>query len=290
MMPGTSLIDLISNRNQTPISGCHDALSATIAQRAGFRLLWASSLGLSTVQGRRDAGELSWSEVVALSSNITNVTNIPLLVDGDNGHGDFNIARLFAKQLRKVGVAGVSIEDQAFPKCNSLIEAGQKLEDRTTFCGKIAAMKDALGKDFIVVARVEALVVGKGLACALDRAYAYTEAGADAIIIHSKSADAADILQFVQRWDRPHPIILIPTTYYASLLQNLPGLQVGGIVWANHLLRAQVSALQAMASALLNARNPETTTPLASMEEVFALVGLDRLPAEEGIYGRKREV
>lgn len=289
-MPGTSLIDLISKRNQTPISGCHDALSAIIAQRAGFPLLWASSLGLSAVQGRRDAGELSWSEVVALSSNITNVTNIPLLVDGDNGHGDFNIARLFATQLRKVGVAGISIEDQAFPKCNSLIEAGQKLENQTVFCGKIAAMKDALGKDFIVVARVEALVVGKGLACALDRAYAYTETGADAIIIHSKSADAADILQFVQQWDRPHPIILIPTTYYASLLHNLPGLQVGGIVWANHLLRAQVSALQAMASALLNARYPETTTPLASIEEVFALVGLDRLPAEERIYGGKREI
>ncbi|HEY1352802.1 MAG TPA: isocitrate lyase/phosphoenolpyruvate mutase family protein [Ktedonobacteraceae bacterium] len=287
MPPGTSLIDLLSQKQQTPISGCHDALSAIVAQRAGFPLLWASSLGLSAVQGRRDAGELSWSEVVTLSSNITNVTDIPLLVDGDNGHGDFNIARLFATQLRKVGVAGVSIEDQAFPKCNSLIEAGQELEDRSVFCGKIAAVKDALGKDFIVVARIEALVVGKGLACALDRAYAYTEAGADAIIIHSKSADAADIVRFVQQWDRPHPIILIPTAYYASLLQHLPGLRVGGIVWANQLLRAQVRALQAMASALLNAQNPEAAPPLASIEEVFALVGLDRLPAEERIYGKR---
>lgn len=286
-MQRTSLLDLLSNHHQTPISGCHDALSAIIAQQAGFPALWASSLGLSTVQGRRDAGELSWSEVVTLSSNITNVTHVPLLVDGDNGHGDFNIARLFATQLRKVGVAGISIEDQAFPKCNSLIEAGQKLEDKKIFCGKIAAVKDALGEDFIVVARIEALVVGKDVACALDRACAYTEAGADAIIIHSKSSDASDILQFVRCWGRSHPIILIPTSYYASLLQNLPGLPVGGIVWANQLLRAQVRALQATASALLNVQHPDAFEPLASLEEVFALVGLDRLPAEERIYGKR---
>ena len=243
-MVNKTLKSLLSTYNRVPILGCHDALSAIIGEKAGFKALWASSLGLTTVQGRRDAGELTWSEIVNLVSNITAATDVPLLVDGDNGHGDYNITRLFAGKLFKAGVSGISIEDQIFPKRNSFMEKNQELEDAETFCGKIAAIKDSLGEDLTVVARVEALVVGRGIEVALDRAHAYVEAGADAIIIHSKSTDASDIVSFVSSWDQPTPLILIPTSYYNSLSQYIADLKVGGVVWANQMLRVQVTALQ----------------------------------------------
>ena len=238
------LNSLLATYNRVPILGCHDALSAIIGERAGFQALWASSLGLSAVQGRRDAGELTWSEIVNWASNITDATDIPLLVDGDNGHGDYNITRLFAGKLFKAGASGISIEDQIFPKRNSFMEKNQELEDAEIFCGKIAAIKDSLGEDLTVVARVEALVVERGIDVALDRAHAYVEAGADAIIIHSKSTDASDVVSFVRSWDKPNPLILIPTSYHKSLFQSIVGLKVGGVVWANQMLRVQVTALQ----------------------------------------------
>ncbi|MFA4994782.1 MAG: isocitrate lyase/phosphoenolpyruvate mutase family protein [Bdellovibrionales bacterium] len=283
-MEKITLHALLSKQNKTPILGCHDALSAIIGEKAGFKALWASSLGLSTVQGRRDAGELSWSETVEMASNITASTNALLLVDGDNGHGDFNIARLFAKKLSKAGAAGISIEDQAFPKRNSLMAGNQELEEMESFCGKIAAIKDSVDANFTVVARVEALIVGAGIAVASERAHAYVEAGADAIIIHSKSSDASDIVSFVRAWDQPTPIILIPTTYHKSLAPQLAGLKVGGVVWANQMLRAQVSTLQFVAKELLANQNPDVLEPTASVKDIFSLVGLDNLPREELKY------
>ncbi len=286
-MANKTLNNLLSTYNRVPILGCHDALSAIIGENAGFKALWASSLGLSTVQGRRDAGELTWSEILNLASNITDATDIPLLVDGDNGHGDYNITRLFAVKLFKAGVSGISIEDQLFPKRNSFMEKNQELEDAETFCGKIAAIKDSLGEDLTVVARVEALVVGQGIDVALDRAYAYVEAGADAIIIHSKSSDASDVASFVQSWDQPNPLILIPTSYHKSLSQYIVGLKVGGVVWANQMLRVQVTALQKVAAELLANQNPDTLEPMSSLKEIFSLVGLDNLPIEDLTYQRR---
>jgi phosphoenolpyruvate phosphomutase len=277
---------LLSTNSKLPILGCHDALSAIIAEKAGFQALWASSLGLSTAQGRRDAGELSWSEIVSLVGNITEATNIPLLVDGDNGHGDFNIARLFAKKLNKAGASGIAIEDQVFPKRNSLMCADQELEDIESFCGKIAAIKDSVGSDFTLVARIEALIVGENVDVALGRAHSYAEAGADAVIIHAKSPDATDVVTFVKSWNKPQPIILIPTTYHTSLAPHLRGLKVGGIIWANQMLRAQVTALEMTARELNNSQNPDALGPMASVKDIFSLVGLDQLPKEELKYRR----
>lgn len=283
-MTQITLKNLLSTHKGIPIMGCHDALSGIIAEQAGFKALWASSLGLSTVQGRRDAGELSWSEVIDLSANIVSSTRVPLLVDGDNGHGDFNIARLFASKLNKVGVSGIAIEDQLFPKRNSLMSKNQDLEDIESFCGKIAAIKDAVDQKFTVVARVESLIVGEGVEKALERAHAYAAAGADSIIIHSKSTEASEILRFVQTWNQPQPLIIIPTTYHASISQFLSKLKVGGVIWANQMLRAQVTMLRAAAKELMGSQNPTMLEPMASVKDIFALVGLDNLPKEETKY------
>lgn len=289
IISNTSLRSLLENNNSVPILGCHDALSAMIGEKAGFKALWASSLGLSTVHGRRDAGELCWSEIVSQVENIAEATSVPLLVDGDNGHGDYNIARLFAKKLCKIGVSGISIEDQVFPKRNSFIEANQELEEIGSFCSKITAIKDSLGTDFLVAGRVEALIVGRCVDFALERAHAYVDAGADAIIIHSKSSDALDVSTFIRSWKRTTPLILIPTTYHKAFFTYMAKLKVGAVVWANQMLRYQVSALQKVATKLLSDQNLDTLTPMASLKDIFSLTGIDNLPSEELHFKKEQE-
>ncbi len=280
----------LSNTAPTYIIGCHDALSAIVAEQAGFDSIWVSSLGLSTVQGRRDFGELSWAEVVAATENIASATQAAILVDGDNGHGDFNIARFFAKKLFKAGASGISIEDQVFPKRNSLMSAGQELEDKETFCGKIRAIKDALGNDMFLVARVEALIVGQGLDVAKERANLYAEAGADAILIHSKSKEASDIVRFIEDWDKPNPIVIVPTTYYSSIAPVIPRLKsVKGIIWANQLLRAQILALKNASRELLEQQDPRGVSNMVTVKEVLSLTGMDLLPSEERKYNRQQK-
>ena len=166
----------------------HDGLSAKIAEGAGFQGIWASGLTLSASFGVRDNNELSWSQVTDHVAFMADGTSVPILLDGDTGYGNFNNTRRLVRKLEQVGVAGVTIEDKLFPKLNSFLRSErQPLADIDEFCGKIEAAKDSQqDPEFVVVARVEALIAGWGLGEALRRAEAYRSAGADAILIHCK--------------------------------------------------------------------------------------------------------
>src|ERR1044072_7852780 len=173
----------------------HDGLSARIAAEAGFEGVWASGLTMSASFGVRDNNELSWSQVVDHVGFMADAASVPVLVDGDTGYGNFNNMRRLVRKLEQVGVAGVTIEDKLFPKTNSFLRSEQQpLADIEEFCGKIKAGKDSqTDSDFVLVARVEALIAGWGLAEAIRRAEAYHRAGADASLIHHCQASAAGI-------------------------------------------------------------------------------------------------
>jgi len=165
----------------------HDGLSAKIAEEAGFSAVWASGLSMSAALGVRDSNEASWTQVLEVLEFMADATTIPILMDGDTGYGNFNNVRRLVAKLCQRGIAGACIEDKLFPKTNSFIGHGQPLADMDEFCGKIKAGKDSqTDPDFVLVARVEALISGWGLDEALRRAHAYQEAGADAVLIHSK--------------------------------------------------------------------------------------------------------
>ncbi|NNK99910.1 MAG: phosphoenolpyruvate mutase, partial [Xanthomonadales bacterium] len=153
----------------------HNGLSARIVEEAGFKGIWGSGLALSAQHAVRDNNELSWTQVVEQLAFMTDVTQIPILLDGDTGYGDFNNMRRLVRKLGQIGIAGVCIEDKLFPKTNSFIQGeAQPLEDIPTFCGKIQAGKDSqTDDDFCIVARVEAFIAGWGLDEALKRAEAY---------------------------------------------------------------------------------------------------------------------
>src|SRR5438128_5602231 len=147
----------------------HSGLSAKIAEEAGFEGIWASGLSISASLGVRDNNEASWTQVLEVAEFMSDATDIPILLDGDSGYGDFNSVRRLVRKLEQRGIAGVCIEDKLFPKANSFIDGeAQPLADIQEFCGKISAAKDAQQcDDFVLVARVEAFIAGRGLEEAL---------------------------------------------------------------------------------------------------------------------------
>jgi phosphoenolpyruvate phosphomutase len=265
----------------------HDGLSARIAEEAGFPAIWASGLAISASLGVRDNNEASWTQVLETAEFMADATRVPILVDGDTGFGNFNNFRRVVRKLGERGLAGVCIEDKLFPKTNSFLRGeAQPLAAVDEFCGKIKAGRDAqVDRDFVVVARTEALIAGWGLAEALRRADAYREAGADAVIVHSAQSRPDEVLEFLRIWANRHPVILIPTKYHTTPVEVFARHHVAAVIWANHLVRAAAAAMQQTAARIARERSvtgvEETIVPLG---ELFRLQGDEELRAAEARY------
>ena len=264
----------------------HNALSARLAVDAGFEALWASSLTLSASMGLRDANELSWSDILKLVDPITDFVDAPVLLDADSGYGDFNIFSRFVRKAGEAGIAGVCIEDKAFPKRNSFANTSHELADIDTFAGMIMAAKDAQpNEDFCVVARTEAFVAGAGLSEALERAAHYESAGADALFVHSKQKTAFEIETFCNSWHGSIPIVIAPTTYSTTPTEAFERLGIGAVIWANHGLRA---AMESMRDAYRHIHEHQSVRELeghiATVEDLLSLTDTQDLLEREQTY------
>lgn len=225
----------------------HDGLSAKIVEEAGFPAIWASGLSITASLGVRDNNEISYTQLLDVLEYMNDASDLPILVDGDTGYGNFNNACRLLQKLEQLGIAAVCIEDKKFPKTNSFLETKlDALADPQEFAGKIRAMKEAQRtQDFSVVARLESLIVGAGVEDAVRRANLYLDAGADAILVHSKKSTAVDIDNFLDAFDRDIPVFIVPTKYYTVSVSHLTrDKRVRGIIWANHNVRACVTAMQ----------------------------------------------
>ena len=286
----TSQLKSLLHSGQTEfILEAHNGLAAKIVEEAGFKGIWGSGLALSAQHAVRDNNELSWTQVVNILEFMSDATTIPILLDGDTGYGDFNNMRRLVRKLEQRDIAGVCIEDKLFPKTNSFIQGEQQeLEDIETFCGKIQAGKDAQAdEDFCIVARVEAFIAGWGLAEALKRGEAYRRAGADAILIHSKLARPDEILAFAQEWDNRCPLVIVPTKYYSTPTEVFRQHRISLVIWANHLIRANIAAMQATARSIFESESlVDVEGRVATVPEIFRLQGADELLEAEKIYAR----
>ena len=264
----------------------HNGVSSKIVEEAGFGGIWASGLTISASLGLRDSNEASWTQVLDVLEYMTDAVGIPILVDGDTGYGNFNSVRRLVRKLCERQVAGVCIEDKLFPKTNSFIGEAQPLADVDEFCGRIKAGKDSqLDDDFVLVARVEALISGRGMDEALARAEAYHSAGADAILIHSKRSDAAEILTFTERWGGRAPVVIVPTMYYATPTEHFRQAGVSTVIWANHLMRASITAMRETARRIHDDQSlVEVEGRVASVKDIFRLVGNAELEEAERRY------
>ena len=269
------------------ICEAHNGLSAKIVEEAGFQGIWASGLSISAQFGVRDNNEASWTQVLDNLEFMSDATQIPILLDGDTGYGNFNNMQRLIRKLEQRHIAAVCIEDKLFPKTNSFLKGeAQPLADMEEFCGKIRAGKDAQSDpDFCIIARVEAFICGWGLAEALRRAEAYHQAGADGILIHSALAVPDEILAFKQEWGDRCPVVIVPTKYYSTPTDVFRQHGMSMVIWANHMLRTAVAAMQSTARILKEQENLLSIEDnIISVSEVFRLQGAAELLEAEQRY------
>ncbi|XP_033749048.1 phosphoenolpyruvate phosphomutase [Pecten maximus] len=283
----TQLKEMLNSNELEFIMEAHNGLSARIVQEAGFKGIWGSGLSVSAQLGVRDSNEASWTQVVEVVEFMSDATDIPILLDADTGYGNFNNARRLVRKLEDRGIAGACMEDKLFPKTNSLHDGrAQPLADIEEFCLKIKACKDTqTDPDFCIVARVEAFIAGWGLDEALKRAEAYRNAGADAILMHSKKSDPSDIEAFMKAWNNQGPVVIVPTKYYTTPTQTFRDMGVSMVIWANHNLRAAVSAMQQTTAQIYKDQSLENVEKkIVTVKEVFRLQQDDELVQAENKY------
>lgn len=247
----------------------HSPLSAMIAEQArasvdgrerGFDGLWCSSLADSTLMGMPDTAVLSIEQRLSRVQDVLAVTGLPLVFDADNG-GTVEDFALHVKRMQAVGVSAVIVEDKTGHKRNSLAGAFQQQDDPQRFGAKLcAAQAAASDPDFLVIARIESLILGKGYSDALHRAQVYADAGADAIMIHSKQPAADEVIAFARAL-RPKlpdlPLVVVPTTFPCVTEGELARAGFSMVIYANHLLRAAYPAMVRAASQILSAGRAE---------------------------------
>ncbi len=268
--------------------GAGDALCAKLIERAGFDFIWSSSLCVSASFAVPDANLISMSQYCEAARAMNEVVSIPVIADCDTGYGNANNVIYAVKKFEEAGIVGMSIEDKKFPKDNSLLEGGrQELAPIEEFVGKIKAAKDhQMNKEFLVIARVEALIAGWGQAEAMKRSLRYVEAGADCILIHSKQKEPGEILEFIRNWDQPTPLVLVPTNYPSLTLNEVEKLKkVKLFIYANQPMRASVKAQEDLLEEIRRAGGIHTIDHMmVPVSHIFDLQGVPAMKKDEKKY------
>jgi phosphonopyruvate hydrolase len=265
----------------------HNPLAAKLATEAGFDAVWGSGFELSASYAVPDASILSMDIHLAMMRAMAEVQIAPLVADLDTGFGNAVNLAYAVPRYAAAGVAAIVVEDKAFPKDSSLRPGGrQELIPAAEFQGKIEAAKAA--GQILVVARTEALIAGLGEGEALRRAAAYAEAGADALLIHSKQKTPDEILSFCRAWDGRVPLVLVPTSYPQLSFAEVAALgKVGLIICGNHAIRAAVAAMRrTFERILVDGGIAGVEQEIASVADIFALQGDANMRALEEAYLR----
>ena len=265
----------------------HSGLTGLIAEKTvvaqdgrldQFDAMWVSSLCDSTAKGKPDIELVDLSSRLRTIDDIMEVTTKPIILDGDTGglaeHFVYNV-----RTLERMGVSAVIIEDKKGLKKNSLFgtEVEQTQDDIESFSAKIRAGKRAqLTDDFMIIARTESLILDRGMEDALERAAAFTNAGADGIMIHSRKKDPAEILEFCDRFraaDKHTPIVVVPTSFNAITEEELASHGVNIVIYANQLTRSAFPAMQKTAEDILRChRAKEVDDRLMPIKEIITLI------------------
>jgi phosphoenolpyruvate phosphomutase len=290
MKPASTIKDLLDRPGASVLFGVHNALGAKIAEEAGADGVWISSFEVHTAARLPDADILGTEDYVQVIAQIADRVQIPVLVDGNAGGGNaINTIRL-VREFEKAGALGMCIEDNQFPKRCSFYGMQDELEATDTFSGKVlASVEKRTVPEFTVIARTEALNVGLGLDVALDRAKAYTAAGAEGILIHHKGEDPGPVLEFADRWFKSEdiPLVCVPTTYHTVPFSSLEDAGFSLVIFANYGVRSIVKALRStFESIMANRQLADADGQVVSMDEIFELIFLDELKENEARYLR----
>ncbi len=278
---------LIENKTVVRVLESHSPLSGLIAENTKiekgkkiqqFDAMWSSSLTDSSVKGKPDNQSLDFSSRFSGLGDILDVTTKPLIFDADNG-GRLEHLPFAIRTLERLGVSAIMIEDKIGLKKNSLFadQSGAKQDSIKDFCQKINSIKkNRSSQDFLIGARIESFILGKGLNDALNRAKAYSKAGADIILIHSKENNPKEIFSFSKIFKKTKyykPLVAVPSTYSKTTEEMLVKNGFKIVIYANHMLRAAYPAMQNAAETILkNKRSFELEKKISSVKEVINLI------------------
>lgn len=281
------LRDLLAMKPTVSILEAHSGITGLIAENTvvvkegkafQFDGMWVSSLCDSTAKGKPDIELVDMSSRLRTIDDIMEVTTKPIILDGDTGglieHFVYNI-----KTLERMGVSAVIIEDKTGLKKNSLFgtEVAQPQDCIEHFCEKIAAGKRALKtKEFMLIARIESLILERGMADALKRAFAYVAAGADGIMIHSRKKSPEEIFEFCERFrekDPVTPIVVVPTSFNTVTEEEFAQRGINIVIYANQLTRSAFPAMQKAARTILeNHRAKEADDLCMPIKDILTLI------------------
>lgn len=267
-------------RSSEPVMtlGAHDALSAKLAEKYDFDAVWVSGFGICTMTyAMPDLNLVSMAETLEAAVRMDAATSLPVVADCDNGFGGYSNFVRTVTQFERAGIAGICIEDNTFPKRNSLYrgQSVRELIETSEQARRIRAGKDAQqSEEFVLIARVEALIAGHGVEAAVERANAYTDAGADAILIHSRDKSLEEITAFLDAFSRDIPLVAVPTLFPDFTADELSKLGFNMVIYANQAMRASVAAMEETMATLRDERRPSAVdSSIAAVDYIFDLVG-----------------
>ena len=281
---------LISSKNIVRILESHNSLTGLLIEKINiiknnkiieFDGMWSSSLTDSATKGLPDNSSLSFSARISSINDLMDVTTKPLVFDADNG-GQIEHLPYLIRSLERSGVSAIIMEDKIGLKKNSLFknQSGTKQDKPNLFAKKIKKICDTRqSNDFMVIARIESFIVGKGLQDALERAEIYSKAGADAILIHSKEKTPAEIFSFAKEFRKSKnfiPLVSVPSTYSKVYEKELIKNGFKLVIYANQLLRAAYPAMEDTAKSILkNERAFEADKKIIPIKEIINLIKND---------------
>ena len=277
----------LQNKKTLLFLEAHNALSGLIAEnliterngnKVFFDGFWSSSLTDSTAKGKPDIEAVDITSRLQTVNEIFEVTTKPMIFDGDTG-GKLEHFEFTVKSLERIGVSAVVIEDKTGLKKNSLLgnEVIQTQESLENFCKKIEAGKNAQRtKDFMIIARIESLILDAGMKDALLRAKEYVKSGADGIMIHSRKSDPSEIKEFIQKFrksDNSSPLVVVPSSFNSVTKEEFEKLGVNIVIYANQMLRAAYpSMLKVAESILVNGRSEESEISCMPIKEILDFI------------------
>lgn len=259
--------------------GAHDAMTGQLIEMYDFDAVWVSGFAVSTMaHALPDLNLVTMDEMLQAAGRIDAATSLPTIVDCDNGYGGLSNVVRTVREFERAGIAAICVEDNTFPKRNSLFQ-GETQRDLIPIeeqAGRIRAAKEAQETEgFVFIARVEALIAGHGVDQACERADAYVEAGADAILIHSKDKTLKEIEGFLAQWRGRGtvPLVAVPTLYPTFTVDQLGELGFQLVIFANQPMRAAVEATEQTLATLAREQNAAAVDPtIALVDHVFELV------------------
>lgn len=279
-MHGTHPLRATADSNRYAVGvGVHDALTARIAQRAGFDVVWLSSLEVSAAKGLPDANLINVTEIALVLKDIRRAVDIPIIVDADNGYGSDEMATRAAYEFRAAGADAICIEDNMFPKrCSFYRGLDRVLEDEDDFCKRVTRIKHELGDDVEVVARTESLVAGEEVDSAVRRASKYVDAGADGIFVQTKERDTTRYRAVLQALHPRTSLIATPTALPDTRAEELHEYGIDIIIFSNAVVRAVVQSLVTTLAELRAAeRLRAVDRRLAPLDDLFALTAVEKI-------------